>query len=182
MRYTDQIRVLCDLIDGGVTVPPIVVPPVITPPVVTPPTGTPSSIPPFTHVINREWVYGTPFPKLDTYNAPDGPLTPHGLVVVAFTPQADPLGHGVSVTAYPGTMIGCDSACSISTVPGDFGQPFPWTRYGWDTGIQFFVSPVAQRGAPSLIPGVRYYINIANINAAGQCTAVDAGDIRVEMS
>ncbi len=152
-------------------------------PIITPPGGggIPGNIPPFDKVISREWVWGQVFPRLDTYDAPGGPMTPHGIVVIGFTPQLSNEGAAVSVAAYPGNMRSCDRACSVSTIAGDFSQAWPFTRYGYDTGIQFVISPRTLRGCPSITPNVRYYINIANIDPGGNWTTTGLCDIRVEI-
>ncbi len=154
----------------------------VPPVVVVPPGGSvPASIPPFGKVIVLPWEWGKLPPAIDTMYDPRGPMTPHGLIVVPFVPQPTRLSGGVSIAAYDGTMQGCVRACSISTHPGDFSQPLPWTRYGHDTGIQFGVG-TADRGLPVLTAGTQYYLNVASMNERGEWTAPDAGDIRMRIS
>jgi hypothetical protein len=103
-----------------------------------------------------------------------GGIGPNGLVIIEFVvPRHITSGIGnVSVTAYPGDLQPCERICSISVTPGNFSQPFPWTRTGSDTGIQFVIGE-SNRFAPGLTPGGRYYINLASPGCAYSGRACD---------
>jgi hypothetical protein len=64
---------------------------------------------------------------------------------------------------------------TISTAACDFTPPFPWTRTGYDVGIQFTVGEFIPRVYPPLVAGTQYYINIATRDAAGVSTCGSAG-------
>ena len=173
MRLTDQIRALCDQIDGGAPVPPVV------PPVITVPSGVSASVPGFASTIIYELDWGGHFLR-DTY--PYGQTAvPRWAVIVGFTTPASGTILA-SVAPYPGTMSGCWRACSISENPGDFSKPDPWTRRGFDSGIQAVVSTSPVRGTAALKPYTRYFLNLASIDEYGQWTAPDAGDLRLEIT
>ncbi len=150
---------LRDQVFAALYVPPAVVPPAwIAPPALT-------SYDPVT-ALEAQW--GQPFTR-------DLSMGPRGMVTVSFIAGQSTQSGSASVAAYPGTMRGRDRKISIGTSPGDFSQAWPWSLVGYDTGMYFNVIPTQARGVPSLTPGVRYYLSLANIDTR----PLDTSDIRL---
>ena len=108
---------------------------------------------------------------------PQGPIGPNGIVVIALTPTATAFGvtGSVTIAPYPGDVSGTTRTMTISTAACDFTPPFPWTRTGYDVGIQFTVGDFIPRLFPPLVAGTQYYINIATRDAAGVSTCASGG-------
>jgi hypothetical protein len=123
----------------------------------------------YTNCIFYDWNWAQHGEQLvQTYNDPQGPLGPHGIVVIAFKPTVA-MGGSVSVSEFPGGL-GTNRSTSISMRPCDFTQPLPWTRIGYNQGIQFSVAPnnPSPRTMPMLQVGTQYFLNVTNLGAADQ--------------
>jgi len=141
-----------------------------------------AACPGYSRTMFYNWNWASGSFTVDTYNSSQGPIGPNGIVVIEFTPVATGSSLGVAIAGYPGNLNGTDRAISISTAPCDFSQPFPWTRYGYDTGTQYSIAPSVVRGLATLVAGTRYYLNIASRNEAGVSTCQAAGaacDMRI---
>ena len=143
-----------------------------------------------TEYYDWDWAHGT----LTVYTGidkgyvmnPQGPLGSDGVVVIGFTPTTASFGAlgAVTIAPFPGDLGAAIRSVSISTNPCDFSPPFPWTRTGFDAGIQFTVGPYMPEYIPPLVAGTRYYVNVATRDATGVSTCAWAGracDMTIEL-
>jgi hypothetical protein len=157
MKYTDQIRAILDEIDAAAILQPPVQPTVPSPVVPMPPTPGPQTVTGYSRVFWHEWPDDSV--KLPPINTIDegGISEPDQLIVIAFTPT---IGGSASISPWPNDGTYVEQRVSISTIPGDLSQPFPYARHGQNVGIQWQVGGVSRVNC-ILEPGVRVYLNFA---------------------
>ncbi len=174
MRLTDQIRALCDQIDGGAVVPPVVPPVVVIPPVVSGDIAAQAraaaAAAGFLKCMFYMWDWRQGGITVQTRT--EGGIGDNGVVIIAFTvpTNAAPGGVGsVVVPGWPQTVPGFRNV-SLSLNPCDFtphAGPDPnagtWVHSGNDAGIGFSIGPYMRPGmfAP-LVPGSLYFLNVAS--------------------
>ena len=91
--------------------------------------------------------------KVDTYNDPQGPIGPNGIVVVAFTPTPAQVGSAGTVLIAPygtGVYQSTTRTTTISTTPCTLDAPYPWEHVGSDAGTAFTVGVLQHPALPGI--------------------------------
>lgn len=164
----NELRLALAVQSQGET-PPVALPPPAQPPITAPVDGTVAG---YDKVLRFEWDWSAPPAPIYTYKA--GGIGPHGIVVIGFNvlnSATDGSMGSISIAPYPGDISSCERRISIGR-EGDFTQPYPWTRTGSDTGMQFVIGP-SNRFASGLKQGGRYFINIESPGCANAGRACD---------
>lgn len=132
----------------------------------------------FDKTLTYTWNWTTPFQAttIDTYSDARGRLGANGAIVIDFTVPAGgamSVAGNISLVEYPGTTLIIRRSLSLSASPCDFSTTYPWKQSDINPAMNFSVGDVFPAFWPPLTPG-KWYINIANRDAAGNSTCIPA--------
>lgn len=128
----------------------------------------------FDHAVLFDWDWARGNQVFDS--AYRGQVGAAGVFVCSFVPT-EPAEHDnlaqLDVIGYPAPPAGRQLTIALSTTPCDFTNEAPWKSVGEAPTLWYGVGTVSvgfftrRATAAALIPGLRYFINVAGIDADG---------------